>query len=42
MNRNNIKVVDTIGDYLYFSYDNNTREITYSKKAKEYVKDMEL
>lgn len=42
VNRNNIKVVDTIGDYLYFSYDNNTREITYSKKAKEYVKYMEL
>lgn len=42
VNRNNIKVVDTIGDYLYFSYDNNTREIPYSKKAKEYVKDMEL
>lgn len=42
VNRNNIKVVDTIGDYLYFSYDNNTRKITYSKKAKEYVKDMEL
>lgn len=42
VNRNNIKVVDTTGDYLYFSCDNNTRKITYSEKAKEYEKNMEL
>lgn len=42
VNRNNIKVVDTTGDYLYFSCDNNTREIIYSEKSKEYEKDMEL
>lgn len=42
VNRNNIKVVDTTGDYLYLSCDNNTREITYSENLKEYEKDMEL
>lgn len=42
VNRNNIKVIDTTGDYLYFSCDDNTREITYSENLKEYEKDMEL
>lgn len=42
VNRNNIKVVDTTGDYLYFNCDDNTREITYSENLKEYEKDMEL
>lgn len=42
VNRNNIKVVDTTGDYLYFSCDDNRNEITYSEKIKEYEKDMEL
>lgn len=42
VNRNNIKVFDTTGDYLYFSCDDNTKEITYGEKAKKYEKDMEL
>lgn len=42
VNRNNIKVVDTTGDYLYFSCDDNTKEITYSEQLKQYEKDMEL
>lgn len=42
VNRNNIKVVDNTGDYLYFSCDDNTREIIYQNEIKEYTKEIEL
>lgn len=42
VDRNNIKVVDNNNDSLYFSCEDNTREITYQDEIKEYVKEFEL
>ena len=42
VDRNNIKVIDKNNDNLYFSCEDNTREITYQDEIKEYVKEFEL
>lgn len=42
VDRNNIKVVDKTNDSLYFSCEDNTREITYQDEIKEYAKEIEL
>ena len=42
VDRNNIKVVDKNNDSLYFSCEDNTREITYQDEIKEYTKEFEL
>ena len=31
-----MKVIDKTGDYLYFNYNESTKEITYDEKLKEY------
>lgn len=40
IDRNNIKVVDKTNDVLYFSCDDDTKEITYSDTLK--TKDVEI
>ena len=42
VDRNNIKVIDKNNDSLYFSCENNTREITYKDEIKQYEKETEL
>ena len=42
VDRNNIKVVDKNNDSLYFSCEDDTREITYQDEIKEYTKEIEL
>ena len=42
VDRNNIKVVDNNNDSLYFSCEDDTREITYQDEIKEYTKEIEL
>lgn len=39
---NNIKVVDKTEDTLYFSCDDDTREITYQDETKVFDKEIEL
>ena len=39
---NNIKVIDKNNDYLYFSCEDNTREIIYQDEIKQYEKEIEL
>ena len=34
--RCNMKVIDKTVDYLYFNYNESTKEITYDEKLKEY------
>ena len=36
IDRCNMKVIDKTGDYLYFNYNESTKEITYDEKLKEY------
>lgn len=42
VDRNNIKVVDKNNDSLYFSCEDDTREITYQDEIKEYAQEIEL
>lgn len=43
VDRNNIKVVDNNNNNsLYFSCEDNTREITYQDEIKKYEKEIEL
>lgn len=42
VNRNNIKVVDKTNDSLYFSCDDNTREVTYQDEIKEIEHEINL
>lgn len=42
VDRNNIKVIDKNNDSLYFSCEDNTREITYKDEIKQYEKETEL
>ena len=42
VDRNNIKVVDNNNNSLYFSCEDNTREITYQDEIKKYEKEIEL
>jgi len=39
VDRNNIKVVDKNKESLYFSCEDDTREITYQDEIKEYTKE---
>ena len=42
VDRNNIKVVDKTNDSLYFSCEDNTREITYQNEIKEIKHEIDL
>lgn len=42
VNRNSIKVIDKTNDYLYFSYDNLTKEVTYQDEINEIEHEIEL
>ena len=42
VDRNNVKVVDKTEDTLYFSCDDDTREITYQDEIKVFDKEIEL
>ena len=42
VNRNNIKVVDKTNDSLYFSYDNEKKEVTYYDEIKEIKQEIGL
>ncbi len=42
VDRNNIKVVDKENEYLYFNYNESTKEVTYDDKLKEKECDYEM